>query len=219
MIDTVIFDVDGTLLDTEKIYMKAWRQAGELFGYHIPDEALKKTRAVTSKIAIQTFCSFCGEDFPYKDIQKERVRIAEEIIHAATPEQLHKPDVLRVLNEFAKAGYRMAVASSTGSEKTVEHLHHAGLMDWFPVVVGGDMVEHGKPEPDIFLKAAQMCGSAPERCVVIGDTPADVFAGTSAEMKVILIPDQVPANEQTTALSSRVLTGLYELTVDLLNSL
>lgn len=219
MIGTVIFDVDGTLLDTEKIYMQAWRQAGALFGYHIPDEALKKTRAVSSKIAIQTFCSFCGEDFPYKDIQKERVRIAEEIIGASSPEQLHKPGVLRVLRDFTKAGYRMAVASSTGSEKTVEHLRHAELLDWFPVVVGGDMVELGKPEPDIFLKAAQMSGATPDECVVIGDTPADVFAGTAARMRVVLIPDQVPANEQTIVLSSRVLSGLNELTVELLNTL
>jgi len=217
MFSTVIFDVDGTLLDTERIYMKAWRQAGELFGYYIPDEALKQTRAVSSQIAIRTFCKFCGEDFPYREIQKERVRIAEEMIGASTSEQLHKPDVLRVLNDFIKAGYRLAVASSTGSEKTVEHLRRAGLLDRFPVVVGGDMVEQGKPEPDIFLKAAQMSGSAPETCVVIGDTPADVFAGTAAGMKVILIPDQVPASEQTTALSSMILSGLNELTVDLLN--
>ena len=73
------------------------------------------------------------------------------------------------------------------------------------------MVARGKPEPDIFLKAAELADTAPENCVVVGDTPADVLGATAAGIPVILIPDQVPANPQTTALSRCVAQDLSAL--------
>ena len=208
---TIIFDVDGTLLDTERIYIDAWRQAGALFGYTVTDEALLNTRAVSSAIATSIFKACCGEDFPYITVRDERVRIAEEIIAASTPEQIRKPHAKEILDILREQGYTMAVASSTKHARTRDHLAHAGLLEYFSAVVGGDMVEKGKPEPDIFLLAASLCGSDPKECIVVGDTPADVLAGSAAGMDVYLIPDQVPANPQTTALSRQVLNHLGEL--------
>ena len=77
--------------------------------------------------------------------------------------------------------------------------------------VCGDMVERGKPHPDIFLKAVQALGVCPEHCLVVGDTPADVLAGSAAGIRTVLIPDQVPANPQTTALSWQILPSLAQL--------
>ena len=208
---TIIFDVDGTLLDTERIYMDAWQEAGAQLGYTVTEEALRKTRAVRASIAASIFKACCGEDFPYEKVRQERIRIAEEIIAAKTPEQLWKPHLCQTLETLRSQGYVMAVASSTELAKTKRHLAHAGILEYFPVVVCGDMVEKGKPEPDIFLLAASLCGSDPKECIVVGDTPADVLAGSAAGMDVYLIPDQVPANPQTTALSRRVLNHLGEL--------
>ena len=208
---TVIFDVDGTLLDTERIYMEAWREAGALFGYTITDEVLQKTRAIQRSMAITIFRSHLGEDFPYETIQPERVRISERIIADTTPEALWKHHARQVLDTLKARGYTMAVASTTKYSTTRAHLEHAGLLEYFPVIVTGDMVRRGKPEPDIFLEAARRCGSAPGDCVVVGDTPADVFAGSAAGMEVYLIPDQVPANPETTARSRRVLAHLGQL--------
>lgn len=207
----IIFDVDGTLLDTERIFMEGWRQAGALFGYTVTEEALLKTRAVQKAVAIPVFEACCGEGFPYEEIRRERVRIAEEIIGASTAEQLRKPDALAVLQALSDRGCALAVASSTRQELTRAHLEHAGLLKFFPVVVTGDMIQRGKPEPDIFLEAARRFGVAPEDCAVVGDTPADVLAGSAAGMDVYLIPDQVPANPQTIALSRRVLENLGQL--------
>ena len=211
MFKAVIFDVDGTLLDTERLYMQGWREGAALLGYPMPEEALLKTRAVRIPEAIKVFQHYCGADFPYDAVRKERTRISEEIIENSTSEELCKPNVHKLLRHLASKGIPMAVASSTAYEKTVSHLEHAGLMSYFQAAVGGDMIENGKPAPDIFLKAAQLLGVTPEDCLVVGDTPADVLAASAANMKVILIPDQVPPNEQTIPLSWKILPDLWDV--------
>lgn len=213
MYKAVIFDVDGTLLDTEKIFMQAWREAGALFGYTITQDALLRTRAVSAKIAAEIFRETAGADFPYETIKQERIRIAEGIISASKPQELVKPGVKHVLEWMKKQGFKLAVASSTDYMKTCSHLKHADLWHYFEAAVGGDMVNAGKPEPDIFQKAAGLLNTATEDCLVVGDTPADVFAGSAAGMDVILIPDQVPANERTAALSRMILEHIGQLPV------
>ena len=205
---TVIFDVDGTLLDSEKIYMKAWVKIGADYGYTIPQEVLLETRAVRASVAEQIFKKYCGEDFPYEALQQPRKKLIEELFEATPPETLLMPYALQTLQTLKKRGYTIAAASSTYYDRTCKHLRHAGLYDLFDVIICGDMVARGKPEPDIFLKAAELAGADPARCVVVGDTPADVLGASAAGIPVILIPDQVPANAQTTALSHCVLPDL-----------
>ena len=102
MAKVIIFDVDGTLLDTEGVYMDAWRQAGPLFGYEISDNVLLKTRAVDRSVAVEVFETEYGSEFPYDAIFKERVRISEEIIAAATADELIKPGAEHVLVQLKK---------------------------------------------------------------------------------------------------------------------
>lgn len=207
----IIFDVDGTLLDTERIYMRSWQEAGASFGYAIPHEVLLQTRAVSSAVSESLFRCACGPDFPYNKIRTERVIISERIIDSTPADALRMPHSQQTLGWLKEQGYILAVASSTDHRKTRAHLEHAGLLDFFSAIVGGDMVENGKPQPDIFLKAADLCHVLPQNCLVVGDTPADVLGGIAAGMKVVLIPDQVPLNSQTSALSWKVISGLEQL--------
>lgn len=206
MWNAVIFDVDGTLLDTEKIYMEAWRMAGAAAGFTVTQDVLLRTRAIPESVGKQIFQEALGEYFDYAAIRQERIRIAEELI--AQSEDLLKSGCLELLQALKEKGIPMAVASSTPTPRTVAHLEHAGLLDYFDARVGGDMVTRGKPNPDIFWKAADLLGVSYAQCLVVGDTPADVKAATAAGMQVLLIPDQVPANEETTALSLAVLEDL-----------
>ncbi len=211
MLQTIIFDVDGTLLDTETIYMQAWREAGALHGYNITQEALLQTRAVNMKLATEIFSRHCGKAFDYEAVRADRVRISEQIIAGLSPSRLQMPQARQVLSILKERGYQIATASSTGLQKSKEHLAHAELLELIDVVVGGDMVENGKPAPDIFLKAASLCGCEPKSCIVVGDTPADVLAANAAGMDVVLIPDHVPPNDQTRTLSRVILKQLADL--------
>ena len=211
MKNTVIFDVDGTLLDTERFYMEGWRRGGALLGYQIPEEILMKTRGANKAVALPLYQARFGEDFPYEEIRKHRVRFAEEIITATPPEQLCKPGAMAVLEALREKGFRLAVASATEQKVTRAHLQQAGLWEYFQAVVTGDMVRNGKPEPDMFLLAAQQLGSRPEACIVVGDSPTDVYAGSAAGMDVYLIPDQIPERPDTRAKSRQVLASLEQL--------
>ena len=209
MIKAVIFDVDGTLLDTERIYMKAWKEAAAEAGFVMPDSVLQKTRAVNTKDAARIFEEEIGNGFSYQAVRPIRVRIAEEIIRRESP--ILKPGVLELLAFLEEKGIRLAVASSTNQQGTREHLAESRILDRFEVVVGGDMVTNGKPHPDIFLKAAETLGTAPEACIVVEDSPAGIRAAHAAGMKAVLVPDQAAITQEIIDMSDVVLNSLLEM--------
>lgn len=209
MLKAVIFDVDGTLLDTERIYMQAWKDAAAEQGYVMPDELLRKTRAVDAKVAAQIFEEEIGNGFSYEKTRPIRVRIAEEIIERESP--ILKPGVLELLAFLQEKGIRLSVASSTNTKTTKEHLQTNGIADWFEVIVGGDMITKGKPNPDIFLKAAELLGEAPENCIVVEDSPAGIRAGSAAGMKTVLVPDQAAITQEIIDLSDVQVKSLLEM--------
>lgn len=209
MLKAVIFDVDGTLLDTERIYMQAWKDAAAEQGYVMPDELLRKTRAVDAKVAARIFEEEVGNGFSYEKTRPIRVRIAEEIIERESP--ILKSGVLELLTFLRERGIRLSVASSTNTKTTKAHLQINGIADWFEVIVGGDMITKGKPNPDIFLKAAELLGEAPENCIVVEDSPAGIRAGSAAGMKTVLVPDQAAITQEIINLSDVQLESLLEM--------
>ena len=209
MIKAVIFDVDGTLLDTERIYMQAWKDAAAELGYEITDELLRKTRAINVKEAARIFESEIGNGFSYDKTRAVRVRIAEEIIHRESP--ILKPGVTELLAFLQRKDIRLSVASSTNLKGTQAHLAESGILDPFEVVVGGDMVTKGKPNPDIFLKAAELLHLAPQECIVVEDSPAGIRAAHAAGMKAVLVPDQAAITQEIIDMSDVVLESLLDM--------
>jgi HAD superfamily hydrolase (TIGR01509 family) len=137
------------------------------------------------------------------------VRIAEEIIKRESP--ILKPGVTELLDMLQAKGIRVSVASSTSLQGTKEHLTESRILNRFEVVVGGDMVTKGKPNPDIFLKAAELLGLTPEECIVVEDSPAGIRAAYAAGMKAVLVPDRAAITEEIIAMSDVVLSSLYEM--------
>lgn len=205
----VIFDVDGTLLDTERIYMQAWKDAAAELGYEITDELLRKTRAINVKEAARIFESEIGNGFSYDKTRVVRVRIAEEIIQRESP--ILKPGVTELLAFLQEKRIRLSVASSTHLKGTKEHLSESGILEPFEVAVGGDMVTKGKPNPDIFLKAAELLHLAPEECLVVEDSPAGIRAAHAAGMKAVLVPDQAAITQEIIEMSDVVLESLLDM--------
>lgn len=207
-IAAVIFDMDGLMLDTERLARRAWQAAMAAHGFTLPDEIylqfVGRTREDTEQILRRTY----GPDFPYAEVYRERqANVAAAIARDGLP---LKPGLLELLDWLEEAGLPRAVASSSSRAAVLDRLGRVGLLDRFAAHVGGDEVRRGKPEPDIFLAAAARLGLPAEGCLVLEDSELGVQAAHAAGMRALMIPDLKPPSPGTAALAEAVLLSLHE---------
>ena len=205
-IKAIIFDCDGTVLDSERIFINTWNIIGKPMGYDIPYEVLIDNRGKSKAYGRQNLLNAMGEDFPIDVIEAERKVLNEQMF--LEEKNIVKPGVKELLAWMKEHQILSGIASARVQRVTTEHLEHAGIYEDFNVVIGGDMVEHNKPEPDLFLKAAELLGVKPEECVVIGDTISDMKAAKAANMKAAFIEDLVPADEEVLSLADVLLSRI-----------
>ena len=210
-IRAVIFDCDGTLLDSERIYMGTWKTLGKKLGYQIPEQLLLETRGKSDEVGKRLFLEVMGEDFPYQMFKDIRRDMNEVAVSTTPKEKLIKPGVERLLQWLKEHEMKIAVASAKSYQMTSDHLKYAELYEMADVVLGKDMVEHIKPAPDVFLKAAEILGVSSEECVVVGDTLSDVRAAEAAGMKMFFVPDLVAVDEEIEEKSFAILNQIDEL--------
>lgn len=193
-IKAIIFDCDGTLLDSERIYLSTWDMIAKPMGYDVPMEVLLDNRGKSKAYARQNLLKAMGENFPIDEINEKRYILNEELF--LQTEKVIKPGVKELMTWLKEHQIRTAVASAKTWEMTSNHLKHANIFEEFDVVIGGDMVKRNKPEPDSFLKAAEMLGVKSEECLVMGDTPSDMLAAKAAGMKAAFVPDLIEADDE-----------------------
>jgi HAD superfamily hydrolase (TIGR01509 family) len=205
----LIFDMDGLLLDTEGTYKRAWTQAALEHGFDLTDELYLKLIGISIADCEVVLCGAFGPTFK---VDVFRVRAAElyEIEHKRSGLPL-KPGVVELL-KWAKAdGVPCAVGTSTKTEEARSRLEHHNILDHFQVVIGADLVEKGKPHPDIFLKAQQTLGIAPENCMVLEDAHNGLLAARAGGMRSCLVPDLLPPSAESRHLAEGVFTSLHEV--------
>lgn len=185
-IEAVVFDMDGLLLDTERLSFKAYCRTSEVFGL-VADEALFMSLiglnhvAGTARLA-EGLAGFADAALFDQHWQREFAEHAEAGIPV-------KPGVTALLDGLAAAGIPYAIATSTKTETALKHLAATGLVERFGVLVGGDQVRHGKPAPDIYLEAAARLGTRPTLCAAFEDSENGVRAAMAAGMTTVQIPD------------------------------
>ncbi len=195
-IKAVIFDCDGTLLDTENIYVSTWYNVCEEYGYDLPEKLMKETRGKSGPDAVKLFYNYLGEDFPLEQINEKRAILNEEIFYNTPVEKIIKPGVCRLFGWLEEQEIKIAVASGRKYEVTSEHLKYAGLFDRANIVIGRDLVKNNKPAPDMFIKAAELMEVSCEECLVVGDTISDYKAACGANMRMAFVPDMFPVDEE-----------------------
>ncbi len=205
-IKAIIFDCDGTILDSERIFIETWYIVGRPMGYEIPLEVLMDNRGKDKAYGKQNILNAMGPDFPYDEVQAKRTILNEEMFLDA--KKIIKPGMYEILAWTKANGIKTAVASARVQQVTSDHLKYAELYDSFDVVIGGDMVAHNKPEPDLFLKAAELLNVDSAECLVIGDTISDMRAAKAAGMKAAFIQDLVPADEAVMSLADVMLSRI-----------
>lgn len=198
MIKAAVLDMDGTMLDTEKIYMIYWIKAANYYGYDMKPEHVLSIRSLAAKYAEEKFKQFFGLECDYYQIKAKR----KELMKAYFDENgIEKKKGLDEFLEHVKTrGYKVAVATATDIERTKEYLKQLDIDKYFDKIVCANMVQCGKPEPDIYLEAAKRLGVKPEECIALEDSPNGVLSANKAGCKVIMVPDLDQPSEEISKL-------------------
>lgn len=212
----IIFDMDGTMFDTEYLASLAWKRAGEELNYSITEDILSQVRGRNITDAIRIFSEIFGTDQVYKNAKVLRDRyVADMIKQNGIP---IKKGLLELLT-FLKDGHKkMAVATSSKCETAKRFLIETGVYNYFQAHIYGDMVNKSKPNPEIFLMAAEQLGVSPEECLVLEDSKAGIRAGKHAGMCPILIPDLNPPDKEMTDDAYLICKDLLEV-LDILKNI
>ena len=208
MIKAVLFDMDGTLVDTERLGIRAWLQSAEMMGYEL---TLPTIKGFIGRNLAGVYAKL-DEVMPSHEVSVEiyalHKRIANEI--GATGLTL-KAGARESLDELARAGYRLELVTSSRRETAAKTLGRFGIENAFELWTCGDEVEHGKPAPDIYLLAAQKLGVDPVECTVVEDSANGARSGIDAGMNVFVVPDMVELPQDVLDKCSAVLDSLHEL--------
>ncbi|MCI8787760.1 MAG: HAD family phosphatase [Lachnospiraceae bacterium] len=210
----VVFDMDGVLFDTEIVCMKAWMAVAERRGLSGMEEIFNQVIGLNANDSRLIVLKAYGEDFDYPGFRQEAAEFFQKDIREnGLPV---KPGVPEILEWLKGSGYKVGLASSTRSESVLSHLKQAEMEDYFSVVVTGDMIEHSKPRPDIYLLACSRLGVEPEQAYAIEDSPNGVRSAHAAGMWTIMVPDMIAPDEEMRRLSRVILKDMTEVMAYLL---
>ena len=230
----IVFDMDGVLFDTQKIYCRAWEEAAGVLG--IPDigEPLRRCIGMNRNDQEAILGEFYSKDFPFDDFYREKDLAFDRILSLRSRrdgKRLGEKDLAfdrilslgvplmkgtrEILEFLKKNGAKVAIASSSRVGMVEDNLKNTGLTGFFDKIVGGNLVTHSKPDPEIYLKACELLGVKPEETFAVEDSYNGIRAASAAGMKVIMVPDVQPPTEETDAL----IYGKFDSLLDFMNYL
>lgn len=190
---SVIFDMDGTLLDTQKICIPAWENAGKKQGIDGLGNHLLNV------CGMNRFGSdkYLADNFPRLDVEK--FRLDEREYYKENMVVRYKNGAKELLDFLKENGIKIGLASGTSRPSVIHHLTEVDATHYFDAIVCGTDVANGKPAPDIFLKTAKIMEVPPESCYVFEDSANGIIAGHKAGMKCIGVPDIVDFKDEIKA--------------------
>lgn len=204
----VILDLDGTLLDTESIYVRTFLETAHNLGYPIAETFLHGLVGLPGTEFQSRLRGHLGEDFPYAEHRRMYLARRTELLDAGIP---IKPGALELIDHLEATRTPMAIATAATRANAEENLARAGLRHRFEVILTRDDVEHSKPRPDLFLRAAAGIGADPALCLAVEDSHNGVRAAHAAGMMTVMVPDIVSASDEIRALCVAVVESLHEV--------
>ena len=187
MIKAVIFDLDGVIVSTDDCHYRAWKKMADEEGIYFDREINNRLRGVSRMASLEIVLEKANREYSEKEKQEMAERknnYYKELICELTPDDI-LTGVTEKLNELKENGIKIAIGSS--SKNTPIILNQIGLDSYFDAVSDGNNITHSKPNPEVFLKAAEMLNIAPEDCMIVEDADAGIEAGKRAGMKTLAV--------------------------------
>ena len=205
----VVFDMDGVIFDTERLVIEFWKEVAKR--HNIPNvehtciQCLGTNRVRTREIFLENY----GADFPFDPYRAEVTELFNT--HYKGVPLPTKPGVCELLSYLQEQDIKVGLASSTAQHLVRDEIGTAGLLPYFQTLVCGDMVEHSKPAPDIFLKACEILNADPTKSIAIEDSFNGIRSAHCAGMTPIMVPDQVQPTDEIRALAFHVMPSLLDV--------
>ncbi len=210
--NTIIFDMDGVLLDTEDIAQKSWEKTA--YYINVDKEALMQDSRNIIGMDSRGIQEYIQNKYPHVD---DKLYESWQIIQRQVFDDIASMGIpvmngaFKLLDKLKEKGIVLGLASSTRKEKVIRELKCNGLFDYFDDIVGGDMVKKGKPAPDIYLLSAKNLGVNPVDAYVIEDSYSGVRSAFSAGMKPIMIPDKLSPTKEMREKCIAILPSLLDV--------
>ena len=210
-IKAVIFDLDGTLLDTEKYFRINWPKTFEHFGYTMTDQQYLSIRSLGRPFIYETLKAYSGDpDFNYEEVRSYRSKLMEESLQQNGIEL--KKGAVQLLSHLKKKGIICAIATASPVDRSERYLKQTGILSYFDRIISARNMKEGKPSPDVYQFAVNELGLEPHECLAVEDSPNGVLSASRAGLNVVFVPDLTPADEETEKLIYAQFQNLAELT-------
>lgn len=204
-----MFDMDGVLFDTERLCRDSWLAVAEENGLPDMDVIFPQCIGLNANDSRRIVMNAYGEDFDYEGFRsRASVWFWDYIEKKGLPV---KPGAKELLSWLREEGWAVGLASSTRRSSVENHLEDAGIKDYFATIVTGDMVEHSKPQPDIYLMACRELGVEPGQTYAIEDSPNGIRSAYRAGMSPLMVPDMIAPDEEMKRLSTGIFSNLHEV--------
>lgn len=205
----VIFDMDGLMIDSERVTYNEYVKKLELLGYHDFTEELYKNCLGKNKVGIcKVFTDHYGEEFPMKEVWDDVHEWIDESLRTYVPK---KKGIDRLLHYLKDNNYKTIVATSSARVRVDEILKNAQISEFFDDSICGDEVTHGKPNPEIFLTACQKLGVKPEEALVLEDSEAGILAAYDGHIDVICVPDMKYPEPEFASKATKIVDSLDDV--------
>lgn len=205
----VISDMDGVILDTEKLYIRFWCEAANFYGYPMQTSHALSIRSMARPLAAEKLKGYFGENFDYYAVHSKRVELMDKYINENGIDG--KFGAKEMLLYLKSNNYKIALATATAPDRTEKYLRQLGLYDYFDEIVCASMVKIGKPAPDIYLKASQMLELMPQECIALEDSPNGIKSASSAGCYTVFVPDLDQPSEEIKPLINKVAKNLFDV--------